>query len=577
MVTSYNIANLTHPLYNNLFRDWTKWRLAYEGGASFIVNYLEKLNNKESNADFNCRRNLTCSPSFAKIGILEIKNSIAQKLPDIQRIGGSDNYQLAMAGKIGGVDNKNNSMNYFLSEKILPELLVMGRTGIYVDMPVLNPTPLLTETINIHPYLYHYETESIRNWNSNYSSMVLCDLIYEYDPRTNLPIKEVERYRYIYINAEGFVTIEFYNKVGNPYPGSQSIVLNIREIPFIILELSNSLMCDIADYQIALLNLMSADISYILKSNKPFYTEQYDPRATAAMLRKIDEDDTTKNTDNKIDLSDGARQYPIGANAPEFINPSSEPVKISMEKQQQLKEEIRLLLNLAISNLKPTISSAEAKGLDERLLESGLSAVALTLFNAEQQIAKFWTAYEGVPNTIKINYPEKFDLQNDTSKIEKCNKLASLIPKVPSKTFRKEITKNISYILLNNRLPYKILEKIDREIDLSTTIDDDPTNITKDIENGLVDRETASKIRGYPLGSVEKAKEEYLERLELIAKSQQPGKGLSDSDNNNGNKDNNKDNGNKLTNPAARGVPDLTPTPNLDKQKEKAAVNKGDE
>jgi hypothetical protein len=38
-------------------------------------------------------------------------------------------------------------------------------------------------------------------------------------------------------------------------------------------------MEDIADYQIALMNLESSDINYMLKSNFPFYVEQYDPRA----------------------------------------------------------------------------------------------------------------------------------------------------------------------------------------------------------------------------------------------------------------------------------------------------------
>lgn len=552
----YRINKLRHPLYTNLFKDWFKWRLAYEGGQSFINAYLSKINEDESHQEFQCRKDLSYSPSFAKSGIKEIKNSIAQKLVEVQRIGGSENYQLAVSGKIGGVDNKNSSMNYFLSEKILPELLIMGRTGIYVDMPVLNPTPLLTETINIHPYLYHYETEAIRNWsfsNNECRSLILCDSIYEYDPQTNLPIGEIERYRYIYINAEGYVTIEFYDNSGNLYPGSSPIVLRLTEIPFILLELSDSLMADIADYQIALLNLMSADLNYILRANKVFYVEQYDFRATAAMLRKVDDDDNNRNTDDKINLNDGGRKYPLGTNEPSFINPSSEPVKISMEKQQQMKEEIRLLLNQSISNLKPTISSAEAKGLDERSLESGLSAIAITLLNAEQQIAKFWSQYEGNPNVARIIYPEKFDLGDDTQRIAKATNLSKLIPSVPSKTFKREVAKNISYTLLNSKLPFQTLQKIEREIDNTTTLDDDPVNLTKDLENGLVDKETASKIRGYPEGSVERAKQEYQDRLKLIAESQQPNKGI--------------------TNPAARGVPDLTPTPNLDKEKEKSAVN----
>ena len=59
----------------------------------------------------------------------------------------------------------------------------------------------------------------------------------------------------------------------------------MTRIPFILLDIGESLMKDVANHQIALLNLGSSDVSYALKANYPFYTEQQDLRAVGDHLK----------------------------------------------------------------------------------------------------------------------------------------------------------------------------------------------------------------------------------------------------------------------------------------------------
>jgi hypothetical protein len=64
------------------------------------------------------------------------------------------------------------------------------------------------------------------------------------------------------------------------------------------------------------------------------------------------------------------------------------------------------------------------------------------------------------------------------------------------------------------------LDKIDNEIDKAINLTADPDVVAKDVENQLVDPETASLLRGYPEGSAEKAEEAHSRRLARISEAQ---------------------------------------------------------
>lgn len=593
MALTQRLIDIKHPYYVSRSREWIKWRIVYEGGRSFINEFLKRFSDREDLKEFIKRKEMAYNPSFATQAINEIRNLLIQRLTEVKRVGGSRSYQRCVIGQDGGVDLEGHNILSFLAINIIPQLLVMGRVGIYVDMPPLNGVTMADFQGN-HPYLYKFDTEDIVSWNFDnrngfyyVTNALLREFIYMYDEQTGLTSSIRERFRHIWMSPnpdkpnENQVFVQFYNDASEKidtwgHPTTEPILLGIKQIPFIILELSNSLFVDIADYQIALLNLASSDMSFILKANLPIYTEQFDSRAENMFVKKVgletgEAADSNTEAYRKASTTIetgvmGGRRYPAGMDRPGFINPSPECITLSMKKQEQMKEEIRNLLQLAISNLDPRMASAESKGMDQRTVESGLAAIGVELQFAETRVANIWADYEGnlkpngnSDNVANINYPEKYDLRSEEDRRKDAEQLSKLRTSVPSKTFNLGVSKAIAETLLGNKVDNVTLERIYKEIDNAKVLSSDPEQIIQDVEAGLVDTETASLARGYPDGSAEKAKKDHADRLARIAASQSSGS-----------------NGNGNGNGSARGVADLSDRPKLDADAEKKKAKSSD-
>lgn len=586
-----SISDLKHPQYVLNQENWEKWRLAYLGGSRFLKRYMKKHSKREDDQDFRDRMAVSYVPAFAKSAVNEVKNSIFQRTCDVAREGGSLSYQQAVKGGFKGVDLLGSTMNAFMGREILPELLTMARVGIYVDMPELQVGTTLADKGQKRPYLYWYRAEDIRSWTLNtdrdggdpteFKAVLLRESTYDVDQHWVLPYDVTTRYRYMWIDPDdGYVHAQFYNQNGDyiypdGYEDGQEIVLPIRKIPFVMLELSDSLMSDIADYQIALMNLTSTDIAFCLKANFPFYTEQEDWRVRSPHMKNAASQVQTETMVN-LNLTDPAfygamgqpnilinqenarevrvgvasgRTYPVGVERPGFINPSSEPLQISMAKQQQLKEEIRQLVALAITSLTPRQASAESKSLDNTSLEAGLSYIGLEMEHAERKVAEYWSMYEG-SSTATVNYPSQYSLLNDQDRRAIANDLNGLMPRVNSQTFQREVAKQIASIVLSTKVSSQTLDKIHKEIDSAPVILGDPQIIEMDVQNGLVSTKTASLARGYPPGEAEEAEQDHTRRLARIAASQQS---ASNGD------------------AGARGVSDLSANPNAGKEEKTAS------
>jgi hypothetical protein len=109
-----------------------------------------------------------------------------------------------------------------------------------------------------------------------------------------------------------------------------------------------------------------------------------------------------------------------------------------MEKEQQIKNDIRRLLNLSLSNLEPKFASADSKSKDDRSLESGLSAIGLILEHAERQVAEIWSEYTS-SKAATVHYPRAYSLKSETERREEAKNDAALMPLVPSLTYQKKI------------------------------------------------------------------------------------------------------------------------------------------
>ncbi len=528
------------------FAEFVKYRLTYQGGRAFINAYLKKFDNLETNLEFANRAELTYCPSFAEEGIKEITDAIFPRMADIIRTGGTPSYHKAIAGEEGGVDLKFNSMDTFMGKEVFPEAAVLGKVGIYVDMPAFNPEDTLAQhPVSPHPYCYTYTAEQILSWNVTlmdnelvYTTVLIKDCFFGYDEDTGLPTEAQERFRLLQLKADG-VHITFLERFTEKSTGKiQERVIDVlhlpglTRIPLVIVDFKYSFLKNISDYQIVLLNIESSDIQYILKANFPFYVEQYSPLSEGAFQKqtKIDVDSATGETkavpgnQANAEVITGAtkgRRYPIGADAPQFIHPSPEPLQASAAKQAQIKEDIRRLMNLAVSNVAPTRASAESKQVDQAGLEAGLAAIGIALESAERQIARIWAEYENTKIKLVIKYPSVYSTKSDEQRTKDAKEIGELKTLAPSQTFNKEISKMAARSILSGKVPQEVLKTVDSEIDAANYTTNDYKAISSDVEAGLVDKVTASNARGYDGKTVVPiAEKEHAQRLAEIAKSQ---------------------------------------------------------
>jgi len=548
-----NISQVTHPDYDAHIADWERYRYAYKGGKDFVEKYVVQFSSRESNSDYIERLDLSYCPAFAKAAVNEIKNAIYQRMVDVTRRGGPKNYQLAVKGEKGGIDFTGNTMTGYIGRLVLPELLSIGKVGVYVDKSKLGETLTINQVkaINKHPYIYLYTAEAIKSWvydsEGRLLKVLLEDVGYLTDKDFGLPHKQVLTYRLMEVTNDG-ILVTFFDSTGNMMGIER---LKLKEIPLTILEISDSLMVDVVDYQIALANLASSDMWYSIKANFPFYTEMYNPHSDLAAFQRnaqaqlaIDADLDTyseatagsadnakvaKDLEIKVGATQG-RRYAKGLERPGFINPSSEPIKASMDKQEQLKEEIRQLVNLTVANLSPRKASAESKAFDERTLESGLSYIGLELEHAERQIAYFWSLYEN-DEPAHISYPINYSLKTKQELQDEAAKDLATAEKIPSITFKKEIFKQAASTLIGSRVSVDTINKITNEIDTARVLKSDSETILAEHEAGLVGDQLASELCGYPVEEVEKAKKDHAERAVRILNAQISARGIPDLSN----------------------------------------------
>lgn len=551
-----------HPLYTLI--DFIKFNLTYEGGRRFIDKYLEKFDRREEKEDFECRKKLTYNPGFAGEALDEVKNGIFQRMTEITRSGGTKSYGRAIAGFDGGVDLEGSNMNFFMGQKALPEVLKFGRTGIYVDMPKFNPYETLSQySVQPHPYLYVYKAEDILNWRTFYTdneivyqSVLLRETHWKFDDTSGLPIEPISRFRLVQLLPQGGVRVTFMEQYADLTSGelkertTETYDLpTLKRIPFIPLDIGRSLLTDVSDYQIALMNLASSDIHYCITSNFPFYVEGYDPKTAAVNSRQgpmttfnpetgeETQGPATENSEQEVKVgAHHGRRYPMEAKPPEFINPSGEPITISMAKQKQMLEEIRRLLNLSVSNVAAQ-SSAESKQMDKGSLEAGLTAIGMKLQLAEKEIANVWAMYEDEPvDSINISYPTTYSLKTDADRLDEAENLNTMKGAVPSRMYQKQIGVRIAQTLLEGRISQKDMQKIIDETMAANYTSGSAADITLDIAAGIVDAVTASNARGYDGETVvPKAQEERQKRIDETAISQTQGGGFGAAQ---GNKDN---------------------------------------
>lgn len=521
---------ITHPEYDKMVDNWKKFRFTYAGGKPFVGEYLVK-RPAETEENYKLRVKMSHCPAHAKSNLNEIKNSIFTRMHQgVSREGGSQVYQAAVKGENGGVDRQHATMTKFIGSSLLPELLSIGKVGVWVDAPVAGG----------QPYFNIYRAEDILSWEmdpenpGHFSKVFLRRFSYKTDELFGFPSEETHSFRAIIKTEDGIAIVDL--------DEDQNILaqftLNLPSIPFVIAELTESLLTDVADYQVTLLNLDSADVMYCWSANQPIYTEQIDRNNEMLALMGVDRnpddspdvivDPITNETRNKKFKRSGATRkvgategigYAMGADRPDFISPPSDPLEVSMKKQEVLRDDIRTLINLSLTTVQPRAASAESKELDERGLEAGLSAIGLELEALENRLAELWADYEET-KAAKVNYPDEYELKSDRDRLMISEDLIKLKEKFPSQSIKVALLKQAVSTMLAGKIPNDDLEKMFVEIDEANGCTGDVEAIIKDHEAGLVSAATASKNRGYADGEAAIAQKEKDARIEASRDAQ---------------------------------------------------------
>lgn len=531
-----------HNVYFDDFADWPKWRDCYEGGQTFVDQYLEQYSSREDEEVFKKRKRLTPSASFAASAVEDIRNAVMNRLHLVKRVNGSKQYDAAVRGEGSGVDLHGNSMQTFLAKKVLPELLIMGRVGVYLDMPAKQPQRL-SEQDNVIPYAYTYPREDIIDWvylRDDPSRLAYVSVL---DRPVSGPLNGHVINRRMTVVADG-VLVEFYEFDGEnadaplkargatveilaslklkENPTRKVLLRGAKEIPFTLVDIERSLMKPVANHQIALMNLESSDIGYCLGANFPFFVEQISVYGAHLQPNTGNADGTAAGA-----VAKGGKQVNVGGNIgrgysgdkqPAFIHPSSEPLKASMDKQQQLKNDIKNLLHQQIATLNPKKQqSAESAEYGERPMEAGLSFIGHTLQVLESNLGRFWKFYRTTDPIPQITYPSVWTLESDKSRYEKADALTKLRVTIPSKTFQREVSKTIAETLLTGRVTQDQIDAIMKEIDDAPGVTADPEVLGLLVEKGVLDLEAAAVLIGLDKDAPAKAAKDHEERLKRIA------------------------------------------------------------
>ena len=506
-----NIINIRHPDYADT--RVSMYRAIKNNDTDYITKYLYRYSTREGVISFRRRRALAYSPSYAKADVGEVQLSITNRLTDVRRESNDPTYIATIDGHMGGVDRNGSSMNQFIGDEVLSELLYMGKVGVFVDMITLPEVATKADIpADVHPYLYIYTREDILSWSIKKNVLTSLLLYFEEDiEQLGLTANRIKKYRHLELTSDGVVQT-IYDSNGHEL---ESVLIDLPQIPFFIAELSQSLLKDVALQQNTLLNLASSDVHYCMESNFPFYTEQSDPAAdayknlptdTVAEDAKRTNEEKTGDSKN-LDLGPTrGRSYPKGMDRPGFINPSSEPLTASMEKQASIRSEIRTLLHLSLSG----VTNAHATA-DDRGLNYGLKSIGDELEKLERFVMRIWSMYMGTESGT-VYYPEDYTLKTAEERLAEAKELLDILKASPSKTFQREMQKKIVALLFVSGIQHSKVEKMLSEIDQSDILFVDPESLINDVEAALVTTETASLIRGYDPGEAAKAEAQRIDR-----------------------------------------------------------------
>lgn len=490
--------------------DWVEWRYCYSGGRRFREEYLEKFSDRENDKEFKRRRDLTPIPAYARLEINRVKNSLSQRFPDIIRRGGSEKWADAVHGNGRGVDRRGSSMDSYVSKFLLAEILVMGKVGVLVDAPRVTGNSAADVPEDFRPYLNWYPVENIERLvpapvesPSDWTAVLVKDINKKFDIET-ATTEDVNTFRYYYLDPDrnNKVTIATIDDTGKEV--KPLVLTDLDKIPFVVFDILESLIKDVCSYQIAHLNLISADTLYAIDANYPIMTRQRGNSVPAHLEGEDEEAD--------IGIQKGI-WYDRGLDAPGFISPPVDSMKTSMESRKMFKQEVHELVTGALASLG-----------EEGTIDAGLAFIGQCLEDGESRLWDHWAAYEqrdeARRETPNVVYPEDWSLKTDEERLNEADKYIDLMNKLPGQEGKKQAAKMAYDRLYRGRLASDDLVKIKAEVDAAPYSISDAKIVIDAKKEGIFSAETASLALGANKDEAEKAKKDQEEKAAAIAAAQ---------------------------------------------------------
>jgi hypothetical protein len=210
---------------------------------------------------------------------------------------------------------------------------------------------------------------------------------------------------------------------------------------------------------------------------------------------------------------------------PDYIAPPTAPLEASMKLQEKLEDDIRKLVNLAVTNKAGSrTESAEAKKLSSQGLEAGLSFIGTVMQQAEQGIARYWGMYENLdrPKIATVAYPSRYILKEDKERLNETKELLALKDQMPGTKTKKTLTGMALDAMLSGRISVDKMRELKAELESADYCTSDLEQVIEAYDQGLVTGETASEALGYDPKQFEKALEEMIERKVEVQKPNEP-------------------------------------------------------
>ena len=557
------IGKLKHPEYMSFVREWMKFWAAYQGGQQFVSAYLKRYSKRESKRDFENRISVTYNPPDSQSAMNDVRDALLTHMHEVTRSG--DPRYVAMMES--DVDTFRSSMTTFVGTAILPRLLSQGKVFVFVDAPPASAAPQVTpaesggkpltraEEEKQLPYLWAFHAEQCLSWtydDRGRMTSALIELLSDVvDPYTGLTVGAQKEYRLLKLLQPG-------EMVGNVTgPGVVVVItsadgtvksinlLDLDRVPIVEFRIAQALMTDIADMQVALMNLTSTDMAFLFRGNFPLYTEQYDPATAiiAPTARKKRELTDTQSRDIELDDTDGrgssiggntGRRYTKGLQRPGYVSPPTENLRASMEKQGKIGQSIRAALDLAMTALSVAAveQSGESKKQDRVGLSAGLRYIATQLENGEREINDIIHLYLG-ERTIEgtVEYPSEFSEPDAAERDAELKRLQESRAAVRSETYQREMSKRIAESQLTGITDEETLEEIRTEIDEALWFDESTSRagiVNNDVREQLISRETGAILRGYDADETAKrlAEQEVAADSRAFGREAIPGEGI---------------------------------------------------